>query len=108
MAYLNESAIGVGAMNARAAATAAGSAVPLSPVLRLQAAVEAAEKTASMVHTARVALAGDAPPEPTADAKMYYGEGLLGRIAEAASRIEGANQRILRDLEDLHRAYGDF
>lgn len=86
-----------------------GDVTSLSPVVRLQNAVESAEQTAALVHRVRVAMIGDVPENATdAAGKEYYGEGLIGRIAQAAARIENANARILRDLEDINRAAGDF
>lgn len=100
-------------MNANIAAAgriggSAATVTKLSPVMRLTTAVEAAEKTAAMIHQLRVGMMGDVPDVATAEGKEYHGEGLIGRIGDAAARVEAATARILRDLEDMHRAYGDF
>lgn len=99
-AYVEQQYASVGAM--KSAVTS------ISPIVRLANAIETAEQTAGMVHRVRIAMIGDVPETDASGNKEYHGEGLIGRIAEAAARIERISARVIRDIEDMHRAAGDF
>ena len=106
-AYAQNKASQVYAGQVYAGAVGSTSVTTLSPVVRLAAAVEAAEKAAALIHSLRIHMMGDVPAADKT-VEEYRGEGLLGRITDAACRIEAATSRIARDVEDMHRAYGDF